>query len=66
MHESVREIAEQKLLVAFQSNTLCEVEEVLLISYRTALVDAPDIEFSRKVECKNSIIINLTENRHVC
>ena len=49
MHELVGEIAEQKLLVAFQTDTRCKVIKVFFIGYWTALVDTSDVELLREV-----------------
>jgi hypothetical protein len=66
MHQLVSKIAEQKLLVTFKTYTRREVKKVFLICYGATLINTSNVEFLRKVQSENSIIIYLTKDRHVC
>ena len=62
MNQSVREVGEEELLIAFKSNSSSEVEEVLLVlnSARDALFN---LKLVAEVDCEYLRLVDLKQDR---
>ena len=77
MNQSVREVGEEELLIAFKSNSSSEVEEVLLVLnsargalFNLKLVAEVDCEYLRLVDLKQDrerkVVTDLLRERQSC